>query len=98
MRSRISGRTMRNSKINSIIYLLVIKSLVGCSTPGYRVDKKSGGKIELKVAPERIVLECEEIPGDEVLYGFMIHVLDDENTIMDLAQGNRLDKKTCLRY
>jgi hypothetical protein len=89
---------MRSSRINSIIFPFVILILAGCSSPGYRVDKKDGRKIELKVTPERIALECEEIPGREVLYGFMIHVLDDENTIMDLAQGNRLDKKTCLRY
>ncbi|MDZ4678329.1 MAG: hypothetical protein SGI74_12565 [Oligoflexia bacterium] len=67
----------------------------GCTTPPYRITKQQGRKVEFNVAPERILMECEEIKTHEVLYGFMIHVLDEENTVLTMSQGNRLGKKTC---
>lgn len=71
--------------------------LSGCATPSfYRVANRDDEKIELEVTPDRILLECEDASENrENPYGFMIHVLDDEMTVLDVFQGNTLAKSDC---
>lgn len=49
------------------------------------------------MTPNRILLECEFQYKDESGdgYGFMMHVLDDENTVLSIVQTNVLDKGSC---
>lgn len=74
---------------------------MSCSTSSsYRVGKQGNNSVELNVTPDRVLLECEwiydaDIPDPEDAYGFMIHVLDDENTVLSVTQNNLLDKESC---
>ncbi len=54
---------------------------------------------ELRVTPDRVILECEDLYDADVkgLYGFMIHVLDRENDVITIVQGNTLDQQSCER-
>lgn len=77
---------------------LFILCFLGCSTSSYRVVKRYERRHELKVTPDRIALQCEQIEavdGEESMYGFMIHVLDEEKTVLSIIQGNTLPKETC---
>jgi len=84
---------------SSSILILPLLSLMGCATSPYRVLYQDDGIAELNVAPDRILLECERLnDADEPgLSGFMMHVLDEENTVLTLVQGNTLDNQTCDR-
>ncbi len=79
--------------------LLVLLSLAGCATSSYRVLYQDEGIAELNATPDRILLECERLhDADEPgLSGFMMHVLDEENTVLTLVQGNTLDNQSCDR-
>lgn len=76
--------------------------LVGCKTPAYKIFNQKGLNTELLVSPERILLECEDVQDKTEKtkelygrYGFMIHILDDKNTVLTVVQGNVLGKKGC---
>lgn len=84
---------------SSTILILPALSLIGCTTSSYHVLYQDDGIAELNVSPDRILFECERLydadqPG---LSGFMMHVLDEENTVLTLVQGNTLDHQTCDR-
>lgn len=72
---------------------------MGCATSTYRVLNSGEYGTELNVSPNRVLLECERLlDADEPgLSGFMMHVLDEEDTVLTLVQGNTLDNKTCDR-
>ncbi len=88
---------MNYLKINSGIYFFIFLLLTSCATSNYSVLNQSEGGAELKVTPDRVLLECEWLydADDPTLYGFMIHVLDEENTVATVIQGNTLDKGSC---
>ncbi len=93
---------MLNLLKNRFIFPLQFLSFaLGCTTPSYKVLNQSNNRTELLVTPERILLECEDVqdptePMDsDGRYGFMIHVLDDENTVLTVSQGSVLAKKDC---
>ncbi len=54
---------------------------------------------EIEATPDRIIAECEfitEYEGDyQNPYGFMIHILDNEKTVLTVSNGTVLDKKDC---
>lgn len=72
---------------------------MGCATSKYRVLNSGEYGTELNVSPDRVLLECERLhDADEPgLSGFMMHILDEEDTVLTLVQGNTLDNKTCDR-
>jgi hypothetical protein len=80
-------------------YFLIFSIFVGCATSSYRILKQDDHSVELNVSPDRILLECEWLYDADIkgLYGFMIHVLDEENTVLTVSQGNTLDKGSCDR-
>ncbi len=42
-------------------------------------------------------MTCTKESSDgETFFGFMLHVLDDEKTVLDILQSNRLDENGCL--
>lgn len=71
----------------------------GCSTSSYQVLFQDEHATELSVSPDRILLQCEDLYDADVngMYGFMMHVLDKENEVITLVQGNTLDKVSCER-
>lgn len=88
----------RSSKI---VILSFVALLFSCSTSYYRVTDRSKFRAEIEVTPDRILLECEDIidhenAGDpEGNFGFMIHVLDDEDTVLTLIQEPVIGRKDC---
>ncbi|MBI2609171.1 MAG: hypothetical protein HYW47_06175 [Deltaproteobacteria bacterium] len=90
---------MQTLKRNKRCYFLILFFLFGCATSSYRILNQDDQSAELSVSPDRIVLECEWLYDADIkgLYGFMIHVLDEENTVLTLIQGNTLNKEDCDR-
>ena len=90
---------MRLLKKSFSFYFLTFFILIGCATSSYRILDQDDQSAELSVSPDRIVLECEWLYDADIKgrYGFMIHVLDEENTVLTVNQGNTLDKKDCDR-
>jgi hypothetical protein len=72
---------------------------MNCTTSSFKLIKQHELAVELKVTPDRILLECEfqykDTSGDA--YGFMMRVLDDENTVLSIVQTNVLDKGSCFK-
>jgi hypothetical protein len=92
---------MRNSRRSNFILLFILGlALSGCSTSSsYRVLFQNDSVVELSTSPERILLECEDLYDANIkgMYGFMMHVLDLENGVTTVAQGNTLDQDSCER-
>ena len=90
---------MQTLKRNKRCYFLILFFLFGCATSSYRILDQDDQSAELSVSPDRIVLECEWLYDADIKgrYGFMIHVLDEENTVLTVNQGNTLGKKDCDR-
>ncbi len=84
----------RKSKHAVLLPLLV---LVGCATSSYQVLYQDGRTAELNVTPDRVLLECEYLADadEKGLYGFMMHVLDEQNIVVTLAQSNTVDREGC---
>ncbi len=92
---------MINLKVASSSILVFSLLIFGCSTSSYKINNSADFRTELVVSPDRILLECEFIydyTGDiKEAHGFMMHVLDDENTVLTVNQGNILGKEDCFR-
>jgi len=73
---------MQILKRSSSFYFLTFFILIGCATSSYRILDQDDQSAELSVSPDRVLLECEWLYDADIkgLYGFMIHVLDEENT------------------
>jgi hypothetical protein len=92
------GRNMRILK-NNWVGLTMLWLLVGCATSNYHILNSNDRASELMVSPNRVLLECEWIQDADTpdSYGFMMHILDEENTVLTVVQGNVLDKISCER-
>ncbi len=90
---------MRILKRSYSFYFLTFFIFIGCATSSYRILNQDDQSAELSVSSDRIVLECEWLYDSDIKgrYGFMIHVLDEENTVLTVGQGNTLDKRDCDR-
>lgn len=88
----------RNKRLGTCFCLLWLL-FSGCATSSYRVLFQDEGAAELSVSPDRVLLECEDLYDADIkgLYGFMMHVLDDKNSVTTIAQGNTLSKEDCER-
>ncbi|MEK6705861.1 MAG: hypothetical protein AABZ06_08730 [Bdellovibrionota bacterium] len=89
-------------KISNSIHILLFFLLSGCATSSFMVLMQEENAAEFKVTPDRVVLECEhqhdsdsKDPNDA--YGFLMRILDGENTVLTVAQTNVLDKESCSR-
>jgi len=94
---------MRVLKRNSgVAVLLSFGSLFACTTSSYNVVQDDY-LTEIRVTPDRVLLECEDIidhanAGDpEGNFGFMIHVLDEEDTVLTLIQEPVIGRKDCFK-
>jgi hypothetical protein len=82
-------------------HLLLFIIMCGCATSSYQLIRQRTLAAEIKVTPDRIIMECEfqykDEDGDGDGYGFLMHVLDDANTVVSVVQTNVLDKASCFR-
>lgn len=87
------------SKVNKFIFMTLIFLVEGCATSSYRTFSSGGFATELFVTPDRVSMECEDLyDADEKGFaGFMMYVLDEQNTVLTLVQGNKIDKESCER-
>jgi hypothetical protein len=84
---------------NNYLLTIFMAGLIGCTTSEFRVLNNGDRGTEILVTSDRVLLECEWIKDadDKDSYGFMMHVLDDKNNAVTIAQGNTLDKFSCDR-
>lgn len=87
----------KKSKIALCFFFFFFILILGCATSSYQVLFLNGRAAELSVSPDRVLLECEHLHDADIegLYGFMIHVLDGNNDVVTVVQGNTLDKGSC---
>lgn len=93
---------MQFSRKNRVIAALFLSTFSpACTTSSYRVIDQDRYRTELRVTPDRILLECEDIidhanAGDpEGNFGFMVHILDEEDTVLTLIQEPVTTRKHC---
>lgn len=90
---------MRFLKRNSCFFMVSFFFLIGCATSSYRIGNQDFNRVELCVTPDRVLLECEWIHDSDIKeyspYGFMMHVLDEEKTVLSVIKGSVMDKESC---
>ncbi len=89
-------------KKSKIFVILVFIFLSSCVTSSYHASKPKPSGTDIEVTSDRIVVECEFITdyeGDRSdPYGFMIHVLDSEKTVLTLSSATVLEKEDCFDW
>ncbi|MFN7453171.1 MAG: hypothetical protein ACK5RO_00785 [Pseudobdellovibrionaceae bacterium] len=87
---------MKNLNLCKIV-VLFLWACSGCTTSSFKIKKETDSTTVLMVNSDRILLQCEELDEDPDIgaYGFMIHMLDEENTVTTSALNIRPDKKNC---
>lgn len=87
------------SKRNSLLWGVLASLLNGCATSSFEVIKKQKLATELKVTPDRILIECQKETNHDNgdAFGFLMYVLDSNNTVICFVQTNVLDKRSCDR-
>jgi hypothetical protein len=90
---------LRKSRLSAAVISLALWS--ACSSSNYKIIDMDRGRTELQVSPNRILLECEDIEdhtnaGDpEGSFGFMLHILDEENTVVTAIEEPVTTRKYC---
>ncbi len=84
------------SRVLHIIVITGIALLFSCAT-GLKYERLSWHDrgLEVLASPDRILLECQKVSDENDLHGFMIHVLDDQNKVVDFIQGGTLSREDC---
>lgn len=84
-------------KRNNFSSFVILFFAFGCATSSFKLLKQHENAVELKVTPDRVLLECEPQPGHEIesAHGFLMYILDDKKKVIKLAQPNVLDKEEC---
>jgi len=84
--------------LRSSLFILLLGFLtLGCATSHYKVITDEIGITEIHSTPDRFLVQCEQIDTMPNRYGFMVHFLDDANTVATAA-GMMTDKKTCKKW
>lgn len=93
------GVSMLNSKVSNYFFVAMLIAITGCVSGGYRANKSNPSGTDIIVDPGRVIVQCEFIDnysGDyKDPYGFMIHILDQENTVLTVSNGTVLEKRAC---
>lgn len=70
-----------------------------CISSQYKIHQYVDDKVALLVSPDRVWAECEDLyagggdrPGS---FGFLIHILDEEKTVLTGIQSNQTSKSDC---
>ncbi len=75
---------------NNFSFLTLVFIFYSCSTkPLHKVVRQGGslGIVEIITTPDRVLPYCEQIDTSPGRYGFMVKILDDENTV---GSGSRM--------
>ena len=90
---------MRLQKNNYYLILLVFVVLQGCASSHYRITQKNSNGTDIEVSSDRVITQCEFIDGYDGdrkdPYGFMIHILDLDKTVLTVSNGVVLEKDMC---
>ena len=77
-------------------------AFAACTTPPqYRISAQDQSKVEVTISPDRIILECQDVADPEESpetggrFGFMMHILDEQDTVMTAVQFNFLGQSDC---
>lgn len=84
----------KRKKYKPLIFIIMIL-FCGCSSSFYKVTNADEYRAELNVTPDRVLLKCEKISDENEFYLFFMYVLDDENTVLAVMQGNNLGIEDC---
>jgi hypothetical protein len=82
---------------------VLLFTLSSCSTSSFKVLSKSEFLAEFQVTPDRVILECEDIfdhsdaGNPEGNFGFMVHVLDEEDTVLTLIREPVTTRTECFK-
>lgn len=85
---------------SSLAICILVTPLFGCVTSSkYQTQKPNSLGTDIEVTPDRVIVECEFITdyeGDyKEPYGFMIHILDNQKTVLTVSNGTVLEKRDC---
>lgn len=90
---------MQNSSKSKIPLGCFLLAFLGCASSQYAIHQREGERTALLVSPDRIVVECEDQyagGGDRKdSFAFMIHVLDEEKTVLTVFQSNQTGSNDC---
>lgn len=90
---------MASLKINRGLVPILSLILVSCVTSSYRANKPNALGTDIEVTPDRVVTECEFIDNysgeHKSPFGFLIHILDDEKTVITASNPAVLEGKDC---
>ena len=90
-------RSKRRNSVSILTAVVLTAITTACVSSSYRVSDQDGKKLELMVTPDRVLLQCELASElQEIPYGFMIHVLDEEKTVLSVIHGKTLAKSDCM--
>ena len=80
------------------LFCLIVVSLCGWATSSFKVLHQGKLAVELQTTPDRILLESEYQHDNDTkgFYGFLIHILDEEKTVLTVAQNNVLNSQLCI--
>jgi hypothetical protein len=91
---------MVSSLKNEILIFAMSFVMIGCATSRYHANPPNALGTDIEVTPDRIVLQCEFISdydGHDYSdpYGFMIHLLDNQKTVLTVSNASILEKRDC---
>lgn len=86
---------MLNLRKNSFAALILLFALTACSTSSFKISNRAYQRVELLVSPDRILLSCLKVSDDENIHLFVMPVLDDKNTVLEVIQSTNLDGEYC---
>lgn len=82
---------MQNLKQSSILASVLF--CTGCATSHFRIEKMDKHAAQIAVTPDRVLFECEKLENGGA--GFMIHLLNNDKTVVTISQSNTLDLRSC---
>lgn len=93
-------------KNNCFKFMMVVFCFIGCTTEPlnsnsfFTIKRESNNASEVVITPDRVLVECEELDEDPDVgaYGFMVFMLDEENTITTSSLNIMPDKKNCEKF
>lgn len=88
---------MAKKKVTPLIFLFFLS--LSCSTIEYKVEKSSdpdSSIVKIYSTPDRFITSCEVV-NDEGARGFMLLILDEQNTVT-AAAGMMTNKEGCRKW
>ena len=91
---------MHLQKNKLLFFSFLMMALPDCANTQYKVFQRDGENTGLLISPDRVLVECEDLhakggdrPGS---FGFIIHILDEEKTVLTGIQTTQTSKNDCL--